>query len=127
MTRWSVPIGSGYSGPTVADGRVYVTDRIVDPEQIERGSCFAWETGKEIWRTSRDEISSWGTPNFYNKGNYRQIVVNGWKHMGAYDFDTGKGTRDTCEYCSSCEMRVHGFDLCAVYIVIYIVLNHLTK
>ena len=25
--RWSVPVGPGYSGPTVADGRVYVTDR----------------------------------------------------------------------------------------------------
>ena len=24
--RWRAPIGSGYSGPTVADGRVYVTD-----------------------------------------------------------------------------------------------------
>ena len=25
--KWSVPIGSGYSGPTVAKGKVYVTDR----------------------------------------------------------------------------------------------------
>ncbi len=33
---WRQPIGSGYSGPTVADGRVFVTDRVVEPEQIER-------------------------------------------------------------------------------------------
>ena len=26
--RWTVPIGSGYSGPSVADGRVYITDRL---------------------------------------------------------------------------------------------------
>ena len=24
--RWRVPVSSGYSGPTVADGRVFVTD-----------------------------------------------------------------------------------------------------
>ena len=48
------------------------------------------ETGKEIWRTPREEISTWSTPNFYNKGDMRQIVVNGWNHIGGYDFDTGE-------------------------------------
>ena len=47
-------------------------------------------TAKEIWKTPRDEISTWSTPNFYNKDSHRQIVVNGWKHMGAYDFDSGE-------------------------------------
>ena len=50
--KWSVPISSGYSGPTVADGRVYVSDRVAEPEQIERVHCFDWETGKEIWSHS---------------------------------------------------------------------------
>lgn len=53
-------------------------------------ASFDIETGEEIWRTPRDEISTWGSPNFLNKDGYRQIVVNGWKHMGGYDFDTGK-------------------------------------
>ena len=48
------------------------------------------ETGKEIWRTPREEISTWSTPNFYSKGSKRQIVVNGWNHIGGYDFDTGE-------------------------------------
>ena len=30
--RWRVPIGSGYSGPSVADGRVYITDRVTKPK-----------------------------------------------------------------------------------------------
>lgn len=47
--KWRVPIGSGYSGPTVADGRVYVTDRIAKPRQIERVHCFDWQTGNPIW------------------------------------------------------------------------------
>ncbi len=36
--RWRTPIGSGYSGPAVADGRVFVMDRIkaeVDPTKAE--------------------------------------------------------------------------------------------
>ena len=48
--RWSVPIGSGYSGPTVADGRVYVTDRQTKPEEVERVLCFDWKTGKDLWK-----------------------------------------------------------------------------
>jgi len=52
--RWRVPISAGYSGPTVADGRVYVTDRVAEPEQIERVHCFDWKTGEKIWSHSYD-------------------------------------------------------------------------
>jgi outer membrane protein assembly factor BamB len=38
--KWKVPIGAGYSGPTVANGRVYVSDRVVEPEEQERVHCF---------------------------------------------------------------------------------------
>ena len=48
--KWRVPIGSGYTGPTIADGRVYVMDRMTDPEQVERVLCFDANTGKEIWK-----------------------------------------------------------------------------
>jgi len=47
--KWKAPISSGYCGPTVADGRVYVTDRVIDPKQIERVHCFDWRTGESIW------------------------------------------------------------------------------
>ena len=47
--RWRVPIASGYSGPTVADGRVYVMDRLTEPEQKERVHCFAWDSGEQLW------------------------------------------------------------------------------
>ncbi len=46
---WRQPISAGYSGPTVADGRVYITDRIAEPEQIERIHCFDWQTGEKAW------------------------------------------------------------------------------
>ena len=42
-------IATGYSQPTVADNRVYVTDRLDDPEEIERVHCFDFETGEKLW------------------------------------------------------------------------------
>jgi outer membrane protein assembly factor BamB len=52
--RWRVPVSSGYSGPAVADGRVYLTDRLTKPKQVERVLCFDWRTGKELWSYDYD-------------------------------------------------------------------------
>ena len=51
---WRVPIGPGYSGPTVADGRVFVTDRVVEPNEQERVHCFDWKSGTHIWTYKYD-------------------------------------------------------------------------
>ena len=45
--KWRVPISSGYSGPTVADRRVYITDRVKKPKEIERVMCFDAMTGEK--------------------------------------------------------------------------------
>jgi outer membrane protein assembly factor BamB len=47
--KWRTPISSGYNGPTVAEGRVFVMDRVVEPEQKERIHCLHWETGQPLW------------------------------------------------------------------------------
>jgi len=51
---WSVPIGSGYSGPVVSRGRVFVTDYRPKPETkileaMERVICLDEQTGKILW------------------------------------------------------------------------------
>ncbi|MEQ1825284.1 MAG: PQQ-binding-like beta-propeller repeat protein [Pirellula sp.] len=52
---WSVEIGPGYCGPTVAAGRVYVMDRNADDRnQTERVLCFDSSTGKELWKHAYD-------------------------------------------------------------------------
>jgi outer membrane protein assembly factor BamB len=48
--KWRAEIGAGYSGPTVADGRVFVTDRIGRQESAERVLCFDEQTGKPLWK-----------------------------------------------------------------------------
>lgn len=49
---WSAPVAGGYSGPTVADGRVYVSDRLDDPDEVERVHCFDAKTGEPVWSHS---------------------------------------------------------------------------
>jgi outer membrane protein assembly factor BamB len=48
------------------------------------------KTGKEIWRTSREDFPTWSTPTIHVGEKKTQIIVNGFKHIGGYDFKTGK-------------------------------------
>ncbi len=62
--RWRTPIGGGYAGPAVANGRVYVTDRQLAPgssnpaDPFQRGTiagservlCLNATDGKTIWK-----------------------------------------------------------------------------
>lgn len=48
---WRVPIGSGYGGPAVAQGRVFVTDfRLTEGNRgVERLLALSEETGEVLW------------------------------------------------------------------------------
>lgn len=46
---WTSPCGAGYSGPTVAGDRVFLTDRITDGGEQERVLCFDRTTGGRLW------------------------------------------------------------------------------
>ncbi|MGQ0636949.1 MAG: outer membrane protein assembly factor BamB family protein [Planctomycetaceae bacterium] len=46
---WSTPIGEGYAGPAVADGRVFITDRL-KAEELERVFCLDAGNGKVLWK-----------------------------------------------------------------------------
>ncbi len=47
--QWSTPIGEGYAGPAVANGRVYVMDRI-KADETERVLCLDADSGKLLWK-----------------------------------------------------------------------------
>jgi outer membrane protein assembly factor BamB len=79
----------GYaSSPIVHEDRVIVQCDIVGGEGFL--TSLDLETGKEIWRTPREDVATWSTPNFLNEYGQRQIVVNGFSQIGGYDFDTGE-------------------------------------
>jgi outer membrane protein assembly factor BamB len=46
---WNRPIGGGYGGVAVAEGRVFVMDRQTDPAEVERILCLDPDTGKPLW------------------------------------------------------------------------------
>jgi len=48
------------------------------------------KSGKELWRTPREDYPTWSTPTIYVGEQSTQIIVNGFKHIGGYDFKTGK-------------------------------------
>lgn len=53
-------------------------------------AAFDISSGKQLWKNERDEIPGWCTPNIYSNGEQDIVVVNGFKHRGAYDFKTGE-------------------------------------
>lgn len=53
-------------------------------------AAYALKDGTELWRTPRDDVPTWGTPTVYTGAEHPQIIVNGFKHIGAYDIETGK-------------------------------------
>jgi outer membrane protein assembly factor BamB len=53
-------------------------------------AAFNLKGGTQLWKTSRDEVPTWGTPTVYSGQKHSQIIVNGYKHIGGYDIETGR-------------------------------------
>ncbi len=47
-------------------------------------------TGKERWRTARDEITSWSTPLVVEHGGRPQVVISATRRVRSYDLATGR-------------------------------------
>ncbi len=70
---------------------IYGNTVIVQADQQKKSylAAFDLDTGKQVWRTDRDEIPTWGTPALFRADGKDQIVTNGTKVRG-YDPKTGK-------------------------------------
>jgi outer membrane protein assembly factor BamB len=79
------------SSPIIHDGVVLVQ---ADVQKNSFLAAIDAATGKELWRTARNDVPTFGTPAVmpYTAGgaNGLQVVVNGWRHIAGYDFKTGK-------------------------------------
>ena len=53
-------------------------------------AAFSLTDGKELWRTVRDELPTWGTPTLVPGKERTELVTNGSKAIRGYDADTGK-------------------------------------
>ena len=93
---WSTPIGEGYAGPAVANGRVYVMDLIRGRgrEGKERVLCLDAKTGKILWKHAYDVLYSISYPAgprctpVIDDG--RVYTVGAVGHFFCLDADSGK-------------------------------------
>jgi outer membrane protein assembly factor BamB len=76
-----------------ASSPVIYKDKVLVQCDVLKGSfiaAFSVKDGRELWRTDRDDVPTWGTPTVHVDGGRAQMIVNGYKHAGAYDVETGK-------------------------------------
>jgi outer membrane protein assembly factor BamB len=93
--QWRVAVGSGYCGPTVADGRVFVMDRVVKPARQERVQCFDAETGNPLWSYAYDCVYERVQ---YEAGPRASITISDGRayslgtmgHLHCFDVKSGK-------------------------------------
>ena len=55
-TLWTVEVGPGFAGPAVADGQVFLLDRVGDQQDALR--CLDLSIGRELWRLTYDAPGS---------------------------------------------------------------------
>lgn len=74
------------SSPILHEGRV-----IIQADVIKGSFLMALDakTGETIWKTERNDVPTWSTPTIVESAGKTQVVVNGFKHLGGYDFATG--------------------------------------
>jgi outer membrane protein assembly factor BamB len=75
------------SSPIIHDNLVFVQC------DIQTGSfvaAFDVATGKQVWRTMRDETPSWSTPTVYRGAGRTELVTNATRYARGYDARTGR-------------------------------------
>jgi outer membrane protein assembly factor BamB len=67
-------------------------DRVIVQCDVQKDSFLAAlrvTDGKVLWRVARNEVPTWSSPTVVETEGRTQVVVNGWRHIGGYDFATG--------------------------------------
>ena len=75
-----------------ASSPIIHSDLVIVQADVLKGSflaAFDVTTGKEIWRTARNDYPTWSTPAVHVANGRTQVIVNGFKHVGGYDLKTG--------------------------------------
>lgn len=75
------------SSPVIYQDRVLIQCDVLGSSFV---AALSLKDGKELWRTSRDDVPTWSTPGVYASGGNAQMIVNGLRHIGGYDVKTGK-------------------------------------
>ncbi|MEM7352789.1 MAG: PQQ-binding-like beta-propeller repeat protein [Acidobacteriota bacterium] len=74
------------SSPILDDGKVILQADIHEGAFL---AAYDVETGRELWKTPRDEVSGWATPLVYRDGEHAEIITNAPTIRG-YALETGQ-------------------------------------
>ena len=75
------------TSPIIYQGTVFMQ---CDVQEDSFLAAFDICNGRELWRTPRDDVPTWSTPAIVSGESRTELVVNGYKHAGAYDPATGE-------------------------------------
>lgn len=75
------------SSPLLRDGKIIVQCDVLSEQFL---AAFDASDGHQLWRTPRKDVPTFSTPVIAATPARTQIIVNGWKQIGGYDFATGR-------------------------------------
>ncbi len=84
------PMKAGWgtsSAPALHNGLLYLQ---IDNEEKSFLVALDKKTGKQRWRVTREESSTWGTPIIWRNSKRTELVAGGNKKVRSYDPATGK-------------------------------------
>ena len=70
------------SSPVLHDDKLII---VYDNEEESWIAALDKRTGREIWRTARDEVSSWATPYIWQHEQRTEIVTSAVNRIRSYD------------------------------------------
>jgi len=75
------------SSPVIHGNAVIVQ---VDQQKNSYIAAFDLKSGKSLWKTERNELPSWATPNVYTLGSRAEVVTNAPNRIRGYDPANGR-------------------------------------
>ena len=93
--KWEKDIGTMYKSNTFGEGSspALYGDKIVVLQDHERGSFITAldkRTGDVLWKTDRDERTTWSSPVVVEHDGKAQVITTGTKRIRSYDLATGE-------------------------------------
>ena len=88
---WTVPLGEGFGGPAVSEGKVYIYDRVEDRFNVLR--CFDLMTGNEEWTFSNEapgSVSYDGSRSVPSIDGNRVYITDAFGNFHCIDRNTHK-------------------------------------
>jgi outer membrane protein assembly factor BamB len=76
-----------------ASSPIIYKDMVIVQCDVQKDSfiaAYSLKDGKQLWRTAREEIPSWGTPTVYEGKARAELVTNATRAARGYDPATGK-------------------------------------